>query len=460
MFGGLTAPHLQDIARMAPDALLLTKFHIPASRPNQVSRPALLTRLDQGVTLGHRLTLLSAPAGFGKTTLIGDWIASLARPAAWINLDSGDNDPLVFVRCLAAALQGADPDLSIEPPEEPADGITTIINALVRNPNEQILVLDDYHLVTDFAVHDLVGFLLERQPAGFHLVVGTREDPPLPLARLRARGQITEIRERDLRFNRLEASTFLTQTMGLTLSENSVASLESRTEGWVTGLQLAGLALRRQSGTEAFIADFAGDDRFIVDYLMAEVLAGEDQGVRTFLQQTSLLTQFCAPLCDALTGREDSRLVLNHLESANLFVIPLDNKRDWYRYHGLFAEALRLKLPAGEQIELHHRAAQWYSSHEKSELAEKHIRRVAELAPAVDAIRQPLTEQPLIEPLSERETQVLELIAAGYSNADIARKLFIAHGTVKRHINNIYGRLGASSRTQAVAISRRLGLLD
>ena len=445
---------------MAPDALPLTKFHIPASRPNQVSRPALLARLDQGSALGHRLSLLSAPAGFGKTTLIGAWIAGLARPAAWLNLDPGDSDPLVFVRCLAAALQGADPDLALELSDDPAGGMTTIINTLVRNPAERVLVLDDYHAVTDFAVHDLVAFLLDHQPAGFHLVIGTREDPPLPLARLRARGQITEIRERDLRFSQQEAGTFLALTMGLSLSENSVASLESRTEGWVTGLQLAGLAIRRQSGAEAFIADFAGDDRFIVDYLMGEVLAGEDEGVRLFLRQTSLLTRFSAPLCDALTGRDDSQIVLDHLESANLFLIPLDNKRAWYRYHGLFAEALRFTLSAREQIELHEKAAQWYTAHGESELAANHAQSVAELTTSVATSQRLADGQPLVEPLSKRESQVLELIADGNSNAEIARKLFIAHGTVKRHINNIYGKLGVGSRTRAIAISRRLGLLD
>jgi LuxR family maltose regulon positive regulatory protein len=442
---------------MAPDARPLTKFHIPPSRPNLVSRPALVTRLDQGRTLGHRLSLLSAPAGFGKTTLIGEWITRLNRTTAWLNLDPGDSDPTVFVHCLAAALQDIDPDLTFELPYDPSRGLTAIINALVHLPADRIVVLDDYHVVSDFAVHNLVAFLLDHQPAGFHMVIGTREDPPLPLARLRARDQITEIRERDLRFSQQEAGTFLTQTMGLTLSASSVASLESRTEGWVTGLQLAGLALRRHPGAEAFIADFAGDDRFIVDYLMGEVLAGEEEEIRVFLQHTSLLSRFCAPLCDALTGREDSQLVLNHLENANLFLIPLDNKRDWYRYHGLFAEALRLKLTAGEQLELHEKAAHWCNSHGESELAVSHAHKATELAAAA---RRPARDQQLIEPLSEREMQVLGLIAAGHSNAEIARKLLIAHGTVKRHISNIYGKLGVGSRTQAVAIGRQLRLLD
>ena len=327
--------------------------------------------------------------------------------------------------------------------------------------------MDDYHAIRNFAVHELVAFLLANQPPGFHLVIGTREDPPLPLARLRARDQITEIREHALRFNVEEGGAFFNRTMGLSLSPESVATLLSRTEGWITGLQLAGVALRQpaggarlQSATDDFVAAFAGDDRYVVDYLMAEVLEREPAPVRDFLRRTSILERLSAPLCDDLTGRDDSAAVLEHLEAANLFLLPLDNRREWFRYHVLFAEVLRLSLTAQEQIELHRRAAAWFETHGWPESAAHHGRLAAEASGRAGAGRRPTSApQPLIEPLSERELEVLRLIAAGYSNQEIADRLIIAQGTVKRHINNIYGKLQVGSRTQAVAAARDLHIL-
>jgi len=316
-------------------------------------------------------------------------------------------------------------------------------------------------------VHGLVAFLLANQPPGFHLVIGTREDPPLPLARLRARDQITEIREHALRFNVEEGGAFFNRTMGLSLSSESVATLLSRTEGWITGLQLAGVALRQpaggprlQSATNDFVAAFAGDDRYVVDYLMAEVLEREPESVRDFLRQTSILERLSAPLCDDLTGRDDSAAVLEHLEAANLFLLPLDNRREWFRYHVLFAEVLRLSLTAQEQIDLHRRAATWFEAHGWPESAAHQGRLAAEASAHAGVGRRPTSApQPLIEPLSERELEVLRLIAAGYSNQEIADRLIIAQGTVKRHINNIYGKLQVGSRTQAVAAARDLHIL-
>jgi LuxR family maltose regulon positive regulatory protein len=457
---------------MTADALLSTKLRIPPARPDAVARPRLVARLAEGLSLGRRLTLVSAPPGFGKTTLIREWTGATQRRVAWLSVDEGDNDVTRFLRYLIAALAQADdrvgrallqPSLSASPPEL----MVALINDLADTGADLLLVVDDYHLIGEFAVHDAVAFLLANQPLGFHVAIGTREDPPLPLARLRARDQVTEIRERALRFTVDEAAAFFNQTMKLGLSSTAVASLTSRTEGWITGLQLAGLALRQPPGSprlpeaaDEFVAAFAGDDRYVVDYLMAEVLDREPESIRSFLRQTSILDRLSAPLCDALTGRDDSQAVLDHLEAANLFLVLLNNRREWYRYHVLFAEVLRLTLTTEERVELHKKAAGWFAAHGWDELALHHSRLAAKASATLGAAgRRALVSQPLVEPLSERELEVLRLIADGLSNAEIADRLIIAHGTVKRHINNIYGKLGVRSRTQAVARSRGLGLL-
>ena len=293
---------------MTVEPLLSTKLQAPMARPNTVARPRLVARLAEGLRLARRLTLVSAPPGFGKTTLIRDWIAGSDRRVAWLSLDEGDNDPGRFMRYLIAALSRADervgralPDLA--PAASPQDLLTALINDLAAAGSGLLLVLDDYHAIRNFAVHELVAFLLANQPSGFHLAIGTREDPPLPLARLRARDQITEIREHALRFNVEEGGAFFNRTMGLSLAPESVATLLSRTEGWITGLQLAGVALRQpaggarlQSATDDFVAAFAGDDRYVVDYLMAEVLEREPASVRDFLRRTSILERLSAPL--------------------------------------------------------------------------------------------------------------------------------------------------------------------
>jgi LuxR family maltose regulon positive regulatory protein len=464
---------------MTSDTLLSTKLLIPPARANMVARPRLIDRLGEGLRLGRRLTLVSAPPGFGKTSLIREWVAATQWRVAWLSIDEGDNDEARFLRYVSAALGQADeriglPAQASSPPASPQELLIALINNLAHTTTEVLLVLDDYHLISEFAVHDLVAFLLSNQPLRFHLVIGTREDPPLPLARLRSRDQLTEIRERTLRFTPEEAAAFLSQTMNLGLSPASVASLTARTEGWITGLQLAGLALRQlaaqvgplapgqrlQSAADDFVAAFAGDDRYIVDYLMAEVLDHEPEHVRSFLRQTSILDRLSAPLCDALTGQDDSQAMLEHLEGANLFLILLDNRREWFRYHVLFAEVLRLTLTAQESVELHKKAATWFAAHGLDELARHHTRMAAQtLATSAATRKGSMVDQPLIEPLSERELEVLRLIADGLSNAEIAAKLIIAHGTVKRHTNNIYGKLGVQSRTQAVARSRDLGLL-
>ncbi len=480
---------------MTADTLLSTKLLLPAPRPDLVARPRLVARLEEGLRLGRRLTLVSAPPGFGKTTLIREWIGAAERPVAWLTLDEDDNDAVRFLRYLSAALDHGRPVVGNLPAEtekapqglrqvaeatsqlqtgglqplglSPQEMLIALINDLARAGTDLLLVLDDYHVIREFAVHDLVAFLLAHQPPGFHVVIGTREDPPLPLARLRARDQVTEIREGALRFTPEEAAAFLTQTMRLGLSPAAITSLTARTEGWITGLQLAGLALRQSTGgqrlqaaADAFVTAFAGDDRYVVDYLMAEVLDRAPEPLRAFLRQTSVLDRLSAPLCDALTGRDDSQAMLEQLEAANLFLTCLDNRREWYRYHVLFAEVLRLTLTPAERTELHKAAARWFQANGWGELAVHHARLTAEASSATGGAGRHAPAQPLVEPLSEREIEVLRLIAAGYANAEIAGKLYIATGTVKRHINNIYGKLDAASRTQAIAKGRALGLLE
>jgi len=377
-------------------ALLTTKLYIPLPRPNLVPRPRLIRHLDAGLRHGHRLTLVSAPPGFGKTTLVSEWVCASTREVAWVSLDEGDDDPVQFLNYLVAALQQVDGRIgrTIQPmlnapgfaPASAASlqGLVTPLINDITAAAPLILVLDDYQLISSPAVHQIVQFLLEHQPPPLHTVLGTRKDPPLSLHQLRARGQITEIRERDLRFTPEEAAAFLNQTMGLQLPPEAVAALEARTEGWIAGLQLAALAMqgmvtqgpalqKSPADAHAFIAAYTGDDRYVTDYLVAEVLQRQPEPVRRFLQQTAVLDRLTAPLCDALrfgypktpgavrsTGTEDSQAILEHLERANLFLIPLDHQHQWYRYHRLFAGVLRATLNPGQKSILHQRATRWY----------------------------------------------------------------------------------------------------
>lgn len=352
--------------------LLTTRLYIPPPRPNLVSRSRLVRRLEEGLELGHRLTVISAPPGFGKTTLVSEWVGGGDRPVAWFSLDEGDNDPVQFLNYLIAALQQVEGGIGQavqqivrSPQSPPPQGLVTpLINDINELGIPLTLVLDDYHFITSIAIHQVLQFLVEHQPPAMHLVIVTREDPPLPLPKLRARGQVTEIRERDLRFTTEEAAAFLHQTMGLPLSPKSVQALEMRTEGWIAGLQLAALTLQEgQDDSGAFVAAFTGDNRYIMDYLVAEVLHRQPETVRDFLSRTAILDRMSAPLCDAVTGREDGQTLLEQLEGANLFLVPLDHRREWYRYHRLFAEFLRATLDRQERTAQHRRAARWYEAH-------------------------------------------------------------------------------------------------
>lgn len=364
--------------------LLTTKLYTPSPRPVQrlVPRLRLTRRLDEGLQLGHKLTLVSAPAGFGKTTLVSEWVHRVKLPVAWLSLDEGDNDAPRFLSYIVAALQAIQASLGetvaalLESPQMAATPsllehlITLLINDLTTLPAPILLILDDYHVINNLDVHTALAFLLDNLPPQVHLVIVSREDPALPLHRLRAGGQMTEMRAQDLRFTEEETALFLNQTMGLDLEADEIASLERQTEGWIAGLQLAALSIRDSADARSFIKTFAGDDRYVMDYLVAEVLARRPPHIQTFLLKTSILDRFTPPLCDAVTGQTNSRAILAHLEQTNLFLVPLDNRREWYRYHHLFGDLLRYRLREqfGDEADkkhpeikqLHQQAAAWH----------------------------------------------------------------------------------------------------
>lgn len=352
--------------------LLATKLYIPPPRPKLVVRPRLIARLDEGLQRG--LTLISAPAGFGKTTLISEWVAGGRRPVAWLSLDESDNNPSLFLMYLVAALRSIDSDLGAgmlnllqAPQPPPAERfLTSLINALAERPQVFTLVLDDYHRIESRPVHQALAFLLDHLPPQLHLVIASRADPPLALARLRAQRRLTELRAADLRFTPDEAAAFLNRVMGLGLSDADMALLAARTEGWVAGLQMAALSMQGRADTAGFIRAFTGGHRFIIDYLVEEVLQRQPERVRRFLLQTSVLGRLCGPLCQAVSGEDDAAGMLEALERNNLFVVPLDDQCQWYRYHHLFADMLRARL-SKEQPEQalagHRRASEWYERH-------------------------------------------------------------------------------------------------
>jgi LuxR family maltose regulon positive regulatory protein len=351
--------------------ILATKLYIPPPRSRIVLRPRLIERLNEGLSAGRKLTLISAPAGFGKTTLVSEWVAGCDQKVAWLSLDEGDNEPSRFLIYFVTALQtimanigvGVLKTLQSPQPLSFELVLTALLNEITALPDNFILVLDDYHVIDSKPVDEALSFLLEHLPPRMHLVITTREDPHLPLARLRVRGQLTELRAADLRFTPAEAAEFLNQVMGLNLSAEDITALEARTEGWIAGLQLAALSMQGRSDAASFIKSFTGSHHFILDYLVEEVLQTQPEHVRNFLLQTAILDRLSGPLCDAITGQEDGRGMLEALERGNLFVVPLDNKRQWYRYHHLFAEVLQTHLREAQPDRvstLHRRASEWY----------------------------------------------------------------------------------------------------
>jgi LuxR family maltose regulon positive regulatory protein len=368
--------------------ILATKLFIPPLRQNIVRRPRLIERLNEG--LRRKLILISAPAGFGKTTLVSEWLAGCERPAAWLSLDAGDNDPARFLTYLVAALQmiaaktatntaiGDKVARALQSPQPPPPDaiLTTLLNDIATISDHFILVLDDYHALDAKLVDHALSFLLDYLPPHMHLVVATREDPQLPLARLRAGSQLTELRVADLRFTPAEAAEFLNQVMGFNLTAGDIAALEARTEGWIAGLQLAAISMQGRPDADSFIASFTGSHHFVMDYLVEEVLQQQSTSVQTFLLRTSILDRLCGPLCEAVAlepaASPSGQATLEALERANLFIVPLDDERHWYRYHHLFAELLRQRLrqslasssnDAMAVNELHIRASQWFEDH-------------------------------------------------------------------------------------------------
>lgn len=382
-------------------SILTTKLSIPPKRTDWVARPRLLHQMDEGMR--HRLTLISAPAGYGKTTLIASWLhkqPSIAR-TAWLSLEEDDNDPIRFLAHFIAAWQTIDPNIGqtaqslLETPQLPQLNhlMTLLINDLAMLTEPVVLVLDDYHLIGFPELRGAMAFFLDHLPPHCHLIIATREEPTLPLPRLRARWEVVEIRWQDLRFTREETASFLKRTMGLELTLETVQALEDHTEGWIAGLQMAALSLRGRAlingsdPTALEMQGFACGQRDIIDYLAAEVLWQQPEEIRQFLHQTAILDRFNASLCDAVIGREGSQLILSQLERANLFLIPQDDQRQWYRYHHLFADFLRAELTASEQRALHLRASQWHEANGLMPEAIRHALAARDYSTAVRLIR-------------------------------------------------------------------------
>ncbi len=395
-------------------SVLATKFFIPLLPPKVVARSRLVKQLSDGLTTGHKLTLISAPAGFGKSTLASDWVVNCGQQAAWLSLDENDNDPVRFLIYVISALQKISPNLgaglldALQSPQSPPiqTVLTALLNEITSLSNNFILVLDDYHLTDARPVDDALTFLIDHLPPQLHLVITTREDPSVPIPRLRARNQLTEIRAADLRFTPSEAAEFLNQVMSLDLAAEEVATLEARTEGWIAGLQLAALSMKGQQDVHGFIQAFAGDHRYIVDYLAEEVLRRQPEPVRNLLLQTSILERLNGSLCDAVTAQAGSASKLEQLQRGNLFLIPLDDKRDWYRYHHLFADVLHMHLLT-EQPDLvptlHYRASEWFENNNltadaiRHSLSAKDFERAAELIEkAIPFMRQSRQESTLL----------------------------------------------------------------
>ena len=421
--------------------LLETKLHLPRWRRSLVARPRLSERLSRGAE--SALTLVSAPAGFGKTTLLAEWLAAApadGRSVAWLSLDQRDNDPALFWTYLVAALKTAAPGVGesalslLQPPEPPSEaGLVTLLNDLDAISNDVVLVLDDYHVIDARDVQDGMAFLLEHLPPQIHLVIASRTDPALPLARLRGRGELVEIRAADLRFTPGEAAAYLNGVMGLVLTAADVAALEGRTEGWIAALQLAALSMQGREDVTAFINGFAGDDRYIVDFLAEEVLQRQPEHVQHFLLQTSILDRLSGPLCDAVTGQDGGKAKLAALERGNLFLVPLDDRRQWYRYHQLFADVLHARLrdeqPAGVP-DLHRRASAWYEQNDEPSEAIRHalaaqdFERAADLVelaiPAMRRSRQEAAVLGWLELLPDEVVRVRPVLSVGFAGALLA----------------------------------------
>ena len=423
-------------------SLLDSKFYAPRRRSGLVPRPHLTDRVQRGTR--SKLTLVSAPAGFGKSTLLAEWlgVASADRSVTvWLSLDPGDNHPVAFWTHLIAALRTVAPTVGakaltlLESPDRSIEAVLApLLNELNALPDDIVLVLDDYHAIEAPEIQVGMAFLLEHLPAQVHLVIVTRADPALPLARLRAQGDLIEIRAIDLRFTPDEASAFLNGVMTLGLTAEDVAVLEGRTEGWIAAIQLAGLSMQGRDDIAGFIARFAGDDRYIVDYLVEEVLQRQSEPVRTFLLETSILSRLNGPLSDAITGQDGGKAMLEALERQNLLLVPLDDRREWYRYHHLFADVLQARLRDERPehvVELHRRATEWYEHEGKRAeairhaMAGKNFARAADLVelamPATSRDRQEATLRLWLEALPDELIRARPVLSNGYAGSILVR---------------------------------------
>jgi LuxR family maltose regulon positive regulatory protein len=362
--------------------LLRTKLFIPRPRKNLVSRPRLVDRLNAG--LDRKLTLIAAPAGFGKTTLLSEWIPQSPRCVTWLSLEESDNDPARFWAYFIASLQNLSSQLGenalalLQSTQSPplTSTLALLINDILAFQDPFAIVLDDYHLIDAQQIHESLTFLMDHLPANMHVVMTNRVDPPLPVARMRARATLTEIRANDLRFTIDEITMFLNRVMGLSLTTEEVVALEARTEGWIAGLQIAALSMQGHEDIPGFIKTFSGSHRHILGYLAEEVLNRQPKGTLDFLLQTSILDRLCGPLCDAVTGESGGQEILENLEHANLFLTPLDDERKWYRYHHLFAEVLQARLQQTQHdvlTKLHRRAGNWFANQGRNQEAVRHL---------------------------------------------------------------------------------------
>jgi len=375
--------------------LLLTKLHTPSIGKNYVHRPQLIDQLNEG--LSRKLILVSAPAGFGKTCLICDWINQQQITNAWISLDKGDNDPVEFLNYMITGIQGIVPGFGqgvaglLKSPDKPSSLSIAelLINETLEIDKEFLLVLDDFHLITSSEVKELITFLLEHAPSHMHVVISTRSDPALPLARMRSRQELIELRSPELSFSANEISDLFNRKLKIKLSVDDVMALEAKTEGWIAGLQLTALSLQRNEDASGFIQALAGNNRYIMDYLIEEVLGVQTEEVKDFLLKTSVLEQVSAPLCNHILNRKDSQVVLEQLESNNMFLIPLDSERLWYRYHHLFADLLKLRFRQQDQDmirNIHARASGWFEGHNMYDLAISHSLTIQDFQHSIDLL--------------------------------------------------------------------------
>ena len=485
-----------------PAALLETKFYVPRSRRALVPRPRLSERLDRGTA--SKLTLVSAPAGFGKTTLRTEWLAAgpaapaterpaTERLAAWLSLDRADNDPASFWTYVIAALRtvasgvGEGALALLQAPQPPPNEtvLTVLLNELGAVAADIVLVLDDYHVIDAREVQDAMAFLLDHLPPRLHVVIAGRADPALPLARLRARGELTEIRAAELRFTADEAAAYLNGMMGLQLTAQDVAVLEERTEGWIAALQLAALSMQGRDDVGGFIAGFAGDDRYVVDYLVEEVLQRQSERVQAFLLQTSILGRLSGPLCDAVTGQGGGKATLEALDRGNLFLVPLDDRRRWYRYHHLFADVLQARLldeRPGQVPDLHRRASDWHEQNDERPVAISHalaaedFGRAADLVelaiPAMRRTRQEAAVRRWLEALPDELVRMRPVLSVNFAGAllttgemegveerlrDAERRLDATPAGVAAAIGEEYRRLPAAIEAYRAALAMARG---